>query len=238
MKTGIQLITQEREEQITKHGFTHAYTKAHPEYYQDKQLLIAAREMLATHPGIMGFPGSWDNTAMIHKMASKPYEERIVIAAALLAAEVDRLNGYIELPLIPLTEMSGEHFEQIFLTGFAPSFIKTIINTFQSLHGFHNAIAMYGYFQSHRRAVELGYDVEFTNSDEQGSEVFRQRRVRQKIDQLKKGDIGVTWTGLRLTPNEYAEAEKYYLDAETFGSEVKAEHIEHAYNVFKSRRPL
>lgn len=92
MKTAIELVALEREEQITKHGFTHEYTKAHPEYYQDKQLLIAAREMLSTHPGIMGFPGSWDNTAMIHKMASKPYKERLIIAAALLCAEIDRVN--------------------------------------------------------------------------------------------------------------------------------------------------
>lgn len=73
-----------------------------------------------------------------------------------------------ELPvlkkLIPLTEMSGDHFSQIFTEGFAPSFMKENISEFKSLYGFHTAIATYGKFESHRLAVELGYDVEFSLS--------------------------------------------------------------------------
>lgn len=71
----------------------------------------------------------------------------------------------IELPLIRLTEMSGDHFEEIFhCVGFALAFKKEIIAKFNSLHGFHLAISNYGAFDSHRKAVELGYDVEFTLS--------------------------------------------------------------------------
>jgi len=68
----------------------------------------------------------------------------------------------IKPQLKPLTEMSGDHFSQIFMEGFAPSFMKENILEFKSLYGFHNAIAKYGKFESHRLAVELGYDVEFT----------------------------------------------------------------------------
>lgn len=66
--------------------------------------------------------------------------------------------------LTPLTEMSGDHFSMIFMQGFAPSFIKDKISDFKSLHGFHNDIATYGKFESHRLAIQLGYDVEFTLS--------------------------------------------------------------------------
>jgi len=64
--------------------------------------------------------------------------------------------------LMRLTEMSGDHFSSIFTEGFAPVFIKDIVSSFWSLRGFHNAIASYGKFDSHRIATDLGYDVEFT----------------------------------------------------------------------------
>lgn len=63
--------------------------------------------------------------------------------------------------LKPLTEMSREDFDEIFIGGFAEPFMKSKIDSFKSLHGFHDAIAAYGKFESHRLAVELGYDVEF-----------------------------------------------------------------------------
>jgi hypothetical protein len=67
------------------------------------------------------------------------------------------------MKLIPLTEMSGDHFTQIFhAEGFSPSLIKRIVESFDSLYGFHKAVALYGRFESQRLATELAYDVEFT----------------------------------------------------------------------------
>lgn len=89
---------------------------------------------------------------------------------AVLDGKYDEyLLSIVSLPvskeLIPLTEMSVDHFSQIFIQGFAPMFMKEKIAEFWSLQGFHNAIADYGKFGSYRTAVELGYDVEFTLSN-------------------------------------------------------------------------
>jgi hypothetical protein len=69
----------------------------------------------------------------------------------------------IPVPLIPLTEMSGDHFKRIFYAeGYAPALIKGKIGMFKSLYGFASCIANIGRFNSYRLAYELGYDVEFT----------------------------------------------------------------------------
>jgi hypothetical protein len=89
MKNGIELITEERQEQIEKHKRT--ITKDilnNP----NKELIVAARELLDTHPSNMGFPKSWDKI-IVHRMASKSYQERLIIAGALIAAELDRLQS-------------------------------------------------------------------------------------------------------------------------------------------------
>lgn len=93
MKTGIELIAQERAEQKEKHGFSNDYQKNHPEYYEKQELAIAAREMLNTQPGIESFPESWDNHDMIKRMVAKSYKERLIIAGALIAAEIDRVQS-------------------------------------------------------------------------------------------------------------------------------------------------
>jgi len=64
--------------------------------------------------------------------------------------------------LKPLVEMESKDFDKIFGEGFTLPFKELTIEAFNSLYGFHNAIATYGKFESHRLAVELGYDVEFT----------------------------------------------------------------------------
>ena len=90
--TGIELIAIERQEQIEKHGFDNEYTLSHPEYYAEKQLTLVAREMLTNAPSVVRFPSTWDNYNTINKMVSKPYKERLIIAGALIAAELDRLT--------------------------------------------------------------------------------------------------------------------------------------------------
>ncbi|OYD42310.1 hypothetical protein ACF3OC_08500 [Sphingobacterium cellulitidis] len=97
--TGIELIAKEREEQINKHG----YTKEQDLMYQSNELLQAASGILGLpRPGtkstvsmsIMSFtpPTGWDKFIW-SKMCSKPYKERLIIAGALIAAELDRLTA-------------------------------------------------------------------------------------------------------------------------------------------------
>lgn len=97
MKTGIELIAEERRQQIEKHGRT---------IDQDVKLnvncqLSEAGSMLAlNYPHICleledvednHCPDGWDK-AIWSKMVNKPYKERLIIAGALIAAELDRLN--------------------------------------------------------------------------------------------------------------------------------------------------
>mgnify|MGYP001319999514 CR=1 FL=1 len=89
MKTGIELIAIERDEHVTKHGINTGLDVLHN---KDRELTIAASELLQMHPGNMGFPKDWDG-AIVHKMASKPYKQRLIIAGALIAAEIDRLQA-------------------------------------------------------------------------------------------------------------------------------------------------
>ncbi len=106
-KSGIELITQERKEQIEKHGrtLTHDY-----EMNDQGQLAYAAnllsRDDLLTIPLPVDktenlnykdcCPKGWDQK-LWEKMCNKSYQERLIIAAALCAAEYDRITALIEL---------------------------------------------------------------------------------------------------------------------------------------------
>lgn len=91
MKSGIELIAVERQEQIEKHGRSLKSDRKNKKY----QLSFAA-QMLA-HP--MGSSIEWDCDVNIpkwdkeiwQKMIKKPYKERLIIAGALIAAEIDRV---------------------------------------------------------------------------------------------------------------------------------------------------
>lgn len=91
-KSGIELIAQERQEQIEKHGKTVEYDV---ENNSDKQLRWAAERLLASDekalPDWQPAPG-WDKE-LFDKMYEKPYKERLIIAGALIAAELDRLQA-------------------------------------------------------------------------------------------------------------------------------------------------
>lgn len=96
MKTGIELIAEERQEQITKHGRT---IKSDVRANNSEELATAAHALLGIYPDaeeadrtIGEFPAGWNN-AICKKMANKPYKERLIIAGALIAAEIDRLNA-------------------------------------------------------------------------------------------------------------------------------------------------
>jgi len=99
--TGSELITAERYEQLLKHGRTIAKDV---KYNTKNELLIAAEELLIScsnknYPtdtrslGYMAPPG-WDKDIFV-KMMQKPVKGRLIIAGALIAAELDRLH-YIE----------------------------------------------------------------------------------------------------------------------------------------------
>lgn len=97
--TGIELIAKEREEQINKHGYT-----------KEQDLMYQSNELLQATSGILGLPRTgtkstvsmsimsltpptgWDKFIWA-KMCSKPYKERLIIAGALIAAELNRLNA-------------------------------------------------------------------------------------------------------------------------------------------------
>lgn len=97
METGIELIAQERKEQIEKHGRT---VEKDMQINTDGQLCHAASGLLRTEGEesamdiILGFGKlhNWD-ISIIEKMDAKPYKERLIIAGALIAAEIDRVNS-------------------------------------------------------------------------------------------------------------------------------------------------
>lgn len=105
---GVQLIADERYEQIYKHGRS---IEKDIEINTEGQLIGAARLLMYTQEfekdtfislAPHRLPG-WD-MEVFGRMMNKPYQERIVIAAALLAAEIDRLlslggKAYHENPL-------------------------------------------------------------------------------------------------------------------------------------------
>jgi len=87
--SGIELIAKERNEQLEKHGCT---TEMDIAYNSEKQLSVAAKRLLDFDAADMAQPMNW-NVQIWSKMISKTYEERLIIAGALIAAEIDRLNA-------------------------------------------------------------------------------------------------------------------------------------------------
>ena len=89
-KTGVELIADERQEQIKKHKRTIAKdVKNNSELQLRKGAigLICKRDGTGT---IEASPSDWDKQTVI-KMLQKSYKDRLVVAGALLAAEIDRL---------------------------------------------------------------------------------------------------------------------------------------------------
>lgn len=91
MKTGIDLIIIERREQVQKHERTLDYDIM---YNPDGALIMAAQYCTSLDPEL--YPGTWDKSFR-NKISKKPLRERLVIAGALLAAELDRLY-YVTKP--------------------------------------------------------------------------------------------------------------------------------------------
>jgi len=112
-KTAIELIAQEREEQINKHGFTVQYDAGLYDedvtgrIAQPSDLVVAAQACIygsrvlypenhepAGSQGSMPlFPSSWKDNPCVEKICNKKYKDRLIIAGALIAAEIDRLTA-------------------------------------------------------------------------------------------------------------------------------------------------
>lgn len=92
MKTGIELIALERAEQIEKHGRT---IQADVLNNDHRQLAAAAHKLcdpLIYSRHMISPPQNWNQSIWEH-MVIRPYKERLIIAGALIAAEIDRIQS-------------------------------------------------------------------------------------------------------------------------------------------------
>lgn len=89
---GVELIAFERyEKQIKKHGFTAEHHALHPEWYDLGQLIEAANTLSSKEIKSCLVPINW-NSEWFSKLCLRPHSERLIISAALLASEWDRLD--------------------------------------------------------------------------------------------------------------------------------------------------
>lgn len=91
--SGVHLIAIERKEQIEIHWRTlqrDVDENSNNELAHGAEMLLAAEheEGIDTE----SYPDGWDKEICTH-MLSKPYKERLIIAGALIAAEIDRLSS-------------------------------------------------------------------------------------------------------------------------------------------------
>lgn len=92
--TGIELITKERQEQLEKHGIS---IQNDIDNNANNQLVDSALRLImqdeALHEIVLqNAPQGW-NRKIWKKMCKKPYTERLIIAGALIAAEIDRIQN-------------------------------------------------------------------------------------------------------------------------------------------------
>jgi hypothetical protein len=88
--SGVELISLERSEQIEKHGRT---TEIDRKLNTINQLSYAASALVSFIDGEtieISAPPEWDEDVWQHMMG-KSYKERLIIAGALIAAEIDRV---------------------------------------------------------------------------------------------------------------------------------------------------
>jgi len=92
---GIALIAKERQEQIEKHGYDLEHDT--DEHKHQELRIVAVRALTISdnpskdgHYTTRNINCAWADTE--DYICSKPYKERLIIAGALIAAEIDRLN--------------------------------------------------------------------------------------------------------------------------------------------------
>ncbi len=109
MKTGIELIAQERKKQIKKHGFDLEHDQIHDDgALIDAALVCASYEILYTkhkYAGAIHFdivdksnwklPVYYDGNVLVpnHKLSDEKRIHQLTVAGALMAAEIDRIQN-------------------------------------------------------------------------------------------------------------------------------------------------
>lgn len=90
METGAEQIVKEYGEMRNKHGYT---LQQDVQYNKGGQLRQAAVALICDHGSgdISQLPAGWDDPTCRH-MIEKSYRDRLVIAGALIAAEIDRVQ--------------------------------------------------------------------------------------------------------------------------------------------------
>jgi hypothetical protein len=95
MKTGIELIAQERQKQIDKHGFTGQHHADHPEWYNYQLQHAATTLMMHEFEEVVDtvdhLTDGWDQE-WFDRLNAKSRKQRLIIAGASIAAELDRLQ--------------------------------------------------------------------------------------------------------------------------------------------------
>lgn len=96
MKTGIELIAKERQDQIEKHGFSVESDKK----YQKRELSRIAEMLMPFDKNDINYNKYPNNfpVFLFKKLYEKSYKERLITAGALIAAEIDRLQSEDNLP--------------------------------------------------------------------------------------------------------------------------------------------
>ncbi len=88
MKTGVELIAEERDEQINKHGRTPESDR----FYADFELSRAACAICYSSP--KGMPATIAAPDWAWEIRERKNElQRLIVAGALIAAEIDRLQN-------------------------------------------------------------------------------------------------------------------------------------------------
>lgn len=87
MKSGVELISEERKEQIEKHG----WNLKNDEDYSNKELIKAA--LFCINQDVFEWPFYWTEEFRNKILSKKTEIDRLKIAGALIAAEIDRLNS-------------------------------------------------------------------------------------------------------------------------------------------------
>ncbi|WP_336689399.1 MULTISPECIES: hypothetical protein [unclassified Chryseobacterium] len=110
LTVGIQLIAKERNHQIDKHGFTAEHHVNHPEWYNSNQLqsgaiLLLLKEIEGTI--LQAYPKNWD-AEIFQDFLVRDVKERLIIAGALIAAELDRLDALESICYLKCTSCEKE----------------------------------------------------------------------------------------------------------------------------------
>lgn len=101
MQTGAELIAAERREQIEKHGIT-----VESDVFQNPSGELMRGTVALLEQAVDEFPPHWDKK-LCDRMLHKSYVERLIIAGAFLAAEIDRVHHRVNYDLVIDTEKSA-----------------------------------------------------------------------------------------------------------------------------------